>query len=191
VLRSATARLPAEDPNDKGAEPAIGLLRQRDPRAWRDFFLRETPAIFRYVRARLDSAEDAEDLTSQVFEEAWRHIETLQDRGLPPRAWLYGIARNVVGTHRRRLFQRPPILAIEAFDGTGGDPAGTPETLDMVRAITSLKRSQAEIIALRFVHGLSLQETAMALGTSVDGVKGRQARALAELRDRLDGKNSP
>jgi RNA polymerase sigma-70 factor (ECF subfamily) len=91
-----------------------------------------------------------------------------------------------VGTHRRKLFRRPPILAIEAFDGSGGDPAAGSWALDLIRAIRELPRSQGEVIALRFVHGLSLEETAAALGTSIDSVKGKQARALETLRKRLD-----
>jgi len=186
LLRSALERTPFSE--SRGAErvAGVGALRDREPDAWRALFAQEAPAIFRYVRGRIGSAEDAEDLTSQVFEEAWRHIGTLRDQGLPPRAWLFGIARNLVGTHRRKLFRRPPILAIEAFDGSGGDPASSPEALDLVRAIHSLRSAHAEVIALRFVHDLSIEETAAALGITVDSVKGKQARALATLRKQMD-----
>lgn len=166
--------------------PGIRDLRQRDPGAWRTLLMDETPAVYRYVRARVRSAEDAEDLTSEVLEEAWRCIGSLEDRGLPPRSWLFGIAARVVARHWRRHFRRPPALSIAAFDGTGGDPAGRTDSLDLVRGIAALKRQHAEVIVLRFLHGLSIHETASLLDASVDAIKGRQARALEELRRRLD-----
>lgn len=169
------------------AGATVAALRERDPGAWRVLFTEEMAAIYRYALSRVGSAADAEDLASQVFEEAWRSAHSLEDVGLPPRAWLFGIARNVVSGHRRRLFRRPPQVAIEAYDGSGNDPALAPDLIDLARAIARLSGPQAEVISLRFIHGLSLQETASVLKTTADGVKGRQARALAALRDLLGG----
>lgn len=161
-------------------------LQRREPDAWRDLFEREMPAIYRYAKSRLADASEAEDATSQVFTEAWEHAEAFQDRGLPPRAWLFGIARNVVNTHRRRWFGRPPAVAIEAFDGASADPGLDSGLLDLARSLALIDPAHAEVISLRFIHGLSIQEAAIVMGTSPDGVKGRQARALARLRDHLE-----
>jgi RNA polymerase sigma-70 factor (ECF subfamily) len=187
LLRAAFRQVgPPPSVDWHASTPQVHSLRQRDPETWRVFVSSEAPAIYRYVFGRLGHAADAEDVTSEVMEEAWRHAPKLEDRGLPARAWLFGIAANVVNRHRRRRFQRPPALSIEAFDGAGGDPGGRAQMLDLVREIAALDRGYAEVITLRFVHDLSLQETAVALGTTVDSVKGRQARALAKLRRRLD-----
>jgi RNA polymerase sigma factor (sigma-70 family) len=83
------------------------------------------------------------------------------------------------------------VLALEAFDAPDERMAMDAETLDLARAIQGLDRVQAEVVSLRFIFGLSLQETAAVLGTSVDGVKGRQARALKALRDALTEKAAP
>lgn len=163
----------------------VDLLRRRDPDAWRTFFEREMPAIYKYAMSRLGNPSEAEDVTSQVFEEAWDHAGSVEDHGLPARAWLFGIARNVVNTHRRKWTRRPAIVALEGFDGGAVDPSLSPELMDLARGIAMLDRSHSEVISLRFINGLSLQETAAVLGTSIDGVKGRQARALAELRRHL------
>lgn len=168
------------------AEPVqIRLLRRRDPDAWHALYSDEMRAIYRYARARVGSATDAEDLTARVFEEAWKHAESLEDRGLPPRAWLFGIARHVVASHRRHWLRKPPHLSIEGFDAAGDESRPSPELLDVARAIRQLPAKQAEVVTLRFLHGLSLQETAAVVGASVDAIKGRQARALAELRRML------
>lgn len=168
-----------------GGEPAVRLIREQDPEAWRAFFEQEMPAIYRYAYARLGDPGRAEDATGEVFEHAWKSAGALEDLGHPPRAWLFGIAKNVVNSHRRWLFRRAPEVSIEAFDGSCDDPAISPEKLDLVRAITTLDRAHAEVVTLRFLHGLSLAETAATIGVSVDAVKGRQARALLALREVL------
>jgi len=173
------------------AQPAVRLIREKNPEAWRAFFEQEMPAIYRYAYARLGDPGRAEDATADVFEQAWKSAGALEDLGHPPRAWLFGIARNVVNSHRRWLFRRAPEVSIEAFDGGGDDAALAPEKLDLVRAIAALDRPHAEVITLRFLHGLSLAETAVAIGASVDAVKGRQARALMALRDLLTPETPP
>ena len=178
----------AEPPaaTEAGAEPEfIERLRRREPGAWRELFEREMPAIYRYAYSRVPSAGDAEDLASLVFEQAWRSAEHLQDRGLPARAWLFGIARHVVTEHRRRLFRAPPVVALEAFDGPDEGLEGHAEQLALAKAVASLPRADAEVVTLRFLHGLSLAETAEAMATTVDAVKARQARALRKLRELL------
>jgi RNA polymerase sigma-70 factor (ECF subfamily) len=165
--------------------PGIDDLRGRDHDAWRALFDREMPAIYRYAVSRLGDGAAAEDATSEVFEQAWEHAHMLDDQGLPARAWLFGIARHVVNSQRRCWFRRPPQVALESFDGGAADGALSPERLDLARAIAALEPGYGEIIGLRFIHGLSLHETAAALSLSVDAVKGRQARALVALRARL------
>jgi RNA polymerase sigma-70 factor (ECF subfamily) len=177
-----------EDPPAAVPGVSIGSIQRQDPRAWHVLFAEEMPAVYRYVRSRIPSEHDAEDLTSQVFEEAWRRASALEDRGLPVRAWLFGIARNIVSSHRRRWVLRPPVLSLDAVDGAIGDGGHDPELIDLASAISSLSAAHSEVITLRFLHGLSLEETAAVLDTTVDGVKGRQARAVAQLRELLVGK---
>ncbi|MFQ5381238.1 MAG: RNA polymerase sigma factor, partial [Dehalococcoidia bacterium] len=190
-LLVAVTRATAGDDDLEPPTGSIAAINHRDPESWHALFSAEMPAIYRYALSRVGNPSDAEDLTSQVFEEAWKSASSLEDRGIPPRGWLFGIARNVVGSHRRRLFRRPPELNIEAYEAAADDPALAPEAMDLANAIGRLPRSQAEVVTLRFLHGLSLQETAEALSTTVDGVKGRQARALASLRGIMEGSSLP
>jgi RNA polymerase sigma-70 factor (ECF subfamily) len=182
VVRLEKPREPVSRPV---AGPRVDEIRGRDHRAWHTLFDREMPAIYRYALSRLGDGAAAEDATSEVFEQAWEHAHTLDDHGLPARAWLFGIARHVVNSHRRHWFRRPPQVALEAFDGGAADAALSSDRLDLARAIEALDPGYGEIISLRFIHGLSLQETATALALSIDAVKGRQARALVALRERL------
>lgn len=166
-----------------GAE--IEALRGRDPEAWRLLFEREMRSIYRYALGRLGDGSRAEDATAEVFEAAWQNATSLADRGLPPRAWLFGIARNVVGTHWRRWFRQPPQLSLDALEAPSTNGAIDHDAIDLSQAIARLEPAHAEVITLRFVHGLSLQEAAATLEVSVDAIKGRQARALSALREIL------
>lgn len=183
-LLMALARQLPPTPVSGGASPPIHALKDREPAAWEEFFRQEMPAIYRYALSRLGRADDAEELTADVFAEAWSHVGRLVDEGLPARAWLFGIARNLVAMRRRFLFRQPPMFALESVTAEGR--AEVPgELLDLGRAMQDLAPSQAEVINLRFIQGLSLAETAAVTGMSIDAVKGRQARALVELRRRL------
>lgn len=184
LLLAAAGRPIAFDAIDHDIE--IARLRRRDDGTWSELFAREMPAIYRYALARLGDAGDAEDAASQVFEEAWKSAPSLEDQGLPARAWLFGIARNVVNRRRTLLFRKPPALRLELFDAPHEEWRLSPELADLGAAVRTLPAKHAEVVALRFIHGLSLEETAAVLKTSVDGVKGRQARALSRLRELLD-----
>ena len=184
VLAALAGLLPAE-PAAAPDVDEIAALRRREPGAWDALFEREMPAIYRYAYGSVGNAQEAEDIAGATFAEAWESAGRLEDYGLPARAWLFGIARNIIGGHRRRLFRKPPPLSLEPFDAPDERARMTPELLDLARAIAGLDRAHAEVVVLRFIHGLSLQEAAAVLGTSVDGVKGRQARALVRLREQL------
>jgi RNA polymerase sigma factor (sigma-70 family) len=179
------AAKPAEEVSPAPATGFLASLRRGDHDAWRSLFEAESATIHRYAFSRLGRAEDAEDVTNQVFEEAWRSMARYRDEGLPLRAWLFGIARNLAASHRRRFMGRNAQVSIDALQIEGRADAAQTEMLDLVRALASIDPGQAETISLRYIHGLSLIETANVLGTTVDGVKGRQQRALAALKQRL------
>ncbi len=185
LLALARAFEPRPHASPPPAGPTIDALRRRDEGAWTALFEREARPLLRYAYSRLGRWPDAEDAVSRVFQEAWQHIDSLEDRGLPPRAWLFGIARHVVGTMRRGLARRPPIVSLDAVTASTPGPDGL--QIELARALQRLPAKDAEVLTLRFLHGLSLAETALAMDTTVDAVKARQARALRRLRSELEG----
>jgi RNA polymerase sigma-70 factor (ECF subfamily) len=163
----------------------LDALRRGDHDAWRRLFEEESPALYRYALSRLGAREDAEDVTNQVFAEAWRGMGRYRDEGLPVRAWLFGIARRLTSRHRARFMARNPQVSIEALNLEGSADAVDEERMALAQALAGLDPAQTEVLTLRFIHGLSLAEVAAILKTSVDGVKGRQKRALEALRSAL------
>ena len=73
----------------------------RDPDALEDFYREHLHAVQVYVARRVSSAEDAADLTADVFVRAIDASARYRGDGASALAWLYGIARHVVADHHR------------------------------------------------------------------------------------------
>lgn len=145
-------------------------------------------AIFRYLRARTGDQQTAEDLTSEVFRRMLTHLPRYRPLGLPFRAWLFRIAHNLLVDHYRQ--ERGHVFVkLQETDQQGqreADPASVVErqlTLEEShRALSDLEPAQRDVLALRFLSGLSLREVAQALNRTEDSVKALQRRGLAALR---------
>ena len=73
----------------------------RDPDALEAFYREHIEAVQRFVARRVDTPEDAADLTAEVFLAAIHASRSYRGDAAAPRAWLYGIARRVVASHHR------------------------------------------------------------------------------------------
>ncbi|PFG75374.1 RNA polymerase sigma factor [Tepidiforma thermophila] len=165
---------------------------RRDPAAWETLFERHYRSVYAYLRFRLASPQEAEDLASQVFETAYARADTFDYRGVPIQAWLLAIARNLARDAIKKRIRRGPSDDLEAADLAGmlaeADPApGVHLRSDLARALAELTEDQREVIRLRFILDKSVAETAVLMDRSEDAVKNLQRRALAALQRALGG----
>jgi len=174
-----------------------GLVGRAGPRA-RGAVDRETLAgiyeqfhepIYSYVYRRVNDVEMASDLAAEVFH---RLLRSVQQKGFPEcelRAWLYRTAHNLVVDHYRRQTHRQHLPLEEDLVDGGEDPAGLVEqkaNADRVRrALQYLTDAQQQVIALKFLQGLTNQEVAEILDRSVGAIKLLQHRGLAALQRHL------
>ncbi len=134
----------------------------------------------------------AEDLTSETFLRALRRIHSFSWQGKDIAAWFITIARNLVADHVKSARFRFEVTTADLRDADRSIDAPDNEVLDRERddrllcAIRGLRPSQAECLALRFLQGLTLAETARVLGRSEGAVKQLQLRAIRALRDVLE-----
>jgi RNA polymerase sigma-70 factor (ECF subfamily) len=169
----------------------VDRARTGDQHALADLYDWYMPRVYRYAVARLGNTAEAEDLTEEVFLKMLGGITSFRWRDVPFSSWLFRIAHNEVATHFRRTAQRggPTAgLSEDMVDGNDG-PAARVEamlTLEEVRRATdALPDAQREVIVLRFAVGLSITETAKALGKREGNVKALQHKAVARLQKML------
>ena len=156
----------------------LDALRARDPQAWTALFEDHRDLVFRSALAQTGARETAEDITGQVFLEAIEGIGRYRDRGRPLSAWLLTIAKHrSLDAVRKRRRERAAALPIAGTDVPASDPA--------LLALASLTVDQRQIIHLRFVEDLSVDEVARVTGRSAGAVKALQHRALHQLRSQL------
>jgi RNA polymerase sigma-70 factor (ECF subfamily) len=152
---------------------------------------RHRESIFRYLWIRLDDRQLAEDLTGDVFMRMLDALPRYQMKGLPFRAWLYRIAHNLMIDHFRKLNHQAAMpLEIAEEQKAGDDPDRAIEQILMSErlqtALMDLEPTQCDVVTLRFLVGLSLQETALTVGKTEAAVKALQHRGLGSLRRALE-----
>ena len=139
-----------------------------------------------YIRARIRSAADADDLFSEVFEKILRKIDGFDPEKASLNTWIFTITRNTVIDHFRR--SRPS----EELDENLSDDTELDEDLlnteslgELASALRSLPQQLMDIIVLRYYDGKPLTEIAEMMGLSYGAVKLRHQNALMLLRKAL------
>jgi RNA polymerase sigma-70 factor (ECF subfamily) len=146
-------------------------------------------AIYRYIYRQVSDVETARDLAAEVFH---RFLKAIQKGKGPDRelqAWLYRTAYNCVVDHYRRQKHRQHLPLKEDLIDVKDDPVKLAEghiSAEKVQAaLQHLTPDQKQVLILKFLEGLSNQETAMVLNKPVGAVKSLQHRALAALQRQL------
>lgn len=155
------------------------------------------PRVWRYVRARVPSDADAEDVTSEVFTRAMGSLHRFDPSKGTEAAWVVGIARHAVADHWRR--KRPEDPAAEPPEGIDGGasprgwadvPAESAVRGDDARTLASHMRSlserEREAVALRFGAELSSPEIGDAMGISPTAARMLVHRGVTKLREVMD-----
>lgn len=178
-------------------EALLGLLRQRDSRAFRQLMMRNNQRLFRTARAFMKSDADAEDVVQEAYVCAFERLDSFRgDAALS--TWL---VRIVVNEARQRLRNEKPRVAADtldhlphastvlAFPGTE-DPSMTAARTELRHlledAIDALAPDFRAVFMLREIEGCSIEETAVALGIRPETVKTRLHRARRFIRALLE-----
>lgn len=147
------------------------------------------PPIYRYVYRRLGHVDTARDVTSGVFQRLLAAFHEGNGPHSELRAWLYRTAHNAVVDYYRRQQHRQHLPVDEALIDSNANPGQDAERRiladDVRRALGKLTPNQQQVIALKFLEGLSNKEVAAVLGKSEGAVKSLQHRGLAALRRHL------
>jgi RNA polymerase sigma-70 factor (ECF subfamily) len=164
----------------------LALAARSDPDAFGLLYERHRLAIYRYLRTRTRSDDDAGELTAIVFERALQAIPRYRPSGGGFVAWLIRIARNAAVDSHRRAATAP--LDIDLSDVRA---AGTPEERvladearsSVLTAVAGLPPIQREAIVLRYAAGLTAREIGEVIGRSDQATQKLLTRALATIRE--------
>lgn len=146
--------------------------------------------IYRFIYWQTQNPDQAQDLTSLVFERAWRARASF--KGGSVQAWLYRIARNSVIDHWRKKKE----LLVDDVEGLTETPADNQAPYDfdqerllerLTEALATLPGELRAVVVLRFIEGLSARQVAEILEISEVNVRVIQYRALKKMRKQIDG----
>jgi RNA polymerase sigma-70 factor (ECF subfamily) len=187
-----TQSRPSSDADTDADDATIIQLSRHEPEYFTVLFRRHAPQLQRYVVRRL-GPDAADDIVAETFLLAFRQRDRYDPERADARPWLYGIATNLIGRHRRA-----EIRLYRALARTGADPvmeSFTDRVDDRVSATAAGRRLAAALgrlstelrdtLLLAAWGDLSYDDVATALGVPVGTVRSRLSRARSKLRQAL------
>ena len=153
---------------------------QADPARFVEVYDRYVDRVFAYVSRRTGSRTVAEDITSEVFQQALSNLPRFEWRGVPFAAWLYRMAANATADYWRRQGREsqepPPDLPDERVHEE------LERRISLFQLVDRLPELQRRVIEMRFVEDKSVRDVAATLDRTEGAVKQLQLRALENLR---------
>ena len=186
----------------RGARPAVdpeGLLldfstllercRKGDALAWEALVRRFQSRVYSMAYHYMRDAEEARDVAQEIFIRIYERLETFRgaETFVP---WMLRLARNCCVDRLRRQKVRRPAVSVPLDEELqiAADEPSAHETVEqdarrrlLYRALDGLSEKNREMILLKDIHGLKLEEIADMLALPLGTVKSRSNRARLEL----------
>lgn len=143
--------------------------------------------VFRYLRARCPTDDEAADLTATAFERAWQSRHRFRGSSSGSSAWIFQIARRLAIDAARTRTARQRGLILWPPPGTAPDPAELVlrDERDHLLAtrLQSLPDLQREVLLLRFAGGLTSRAIGEVIGKREEATQKLITRALGRLKE--------
>jgi RNA polymerase sigma-70 factor (ECF subfamily) len=171
----------------------VRLAQDGDGEAFGKLYDRYVDMVFRFIYFRVNDRALAEDFTSETFLRALRRISSISYQGRDIGAWFITIARNIVLDHLKSARHRLELTTADTLEGKEQVASTEEAVLDLLQserlmqAVAQLGDEQRECVMLRFVHGLSVSETAKVMNKNDGAIKALQHRAVRKLADLVGG----
>ena len=184
---------------DRSEEPLLDVsmlverCRQGDDLAWEALVRSCQARVFAVAYHYMRNAEEARDMAQEIFVRIYQRLDSFQggDGFLP---WMMRLARNACIDRLRMLRARPPASDLPVEDGPqiadgGPDPEESSEARErtrlLYRALDQMSERNRELILLKEIQELKLEEIASLLALPLGTVKSRSSRARVELALKL------
>lgn len=164
----------------------VESVRRGEPGAFEALVHETQRSVYSLVYRIVGNAEDAADVTQDVYLRVWRGLRTFRgDANFS--TWLYRVAANAALTHvKRRNRAGAPIDPVELPEvpvEDGSEQRADAELLE--RALAVLPPTQRAVVVLKDVYGWSCEEIGKQMDTTEGAVKVRLFRARQRLADEL------
>jgi RNA polymerase sigma-70 factor, ECF subfamily len=168
----------------------IERAKQGDTGAIGELYESHRLGIYRYLYYRTGDPQSADDLTSEVFLRMIRALAGYRHEQGTFQGWLFQIAHNLLNDHYRKNNGKSYVQLEENFmeDPLNNHSRPVEQSLNAVtlkQALEALSGDQRDVIVLRFITGMPINQVAQTLNRSEDSVKALQRRALLSLRSVL------
>ena len=171
----------------------VQRCRHGDDLAWEALVRRYHGRIHAVAYHYLRNADEARDMTQEIFIRIYQQLPSFRrgDRFVP---WMIRVARNATIDRLRRRKARPPLSDVPADGGLPLAAAGpTPEESSLeesrrellYRAMDGMSEKSREILLLKEIQGLKVEEISRMLRLPTGTIKSRASRARVELASRV------
>ena len=190
-MRAGRARLAIGE----GFPEVLHAARARAPWAFERLYVELAPVVGGYLR--LQGAAEPDDLTSETFLGVFGRLASFEGSEQQFRSWVFTIAHRRLIDERRRAVRRPTTMTADTdlLDRAGGDVEqdafavlGTARVYELCAGLSD---DQREVLILRVVGDLTVEQVAAIVDKSVGAVKALQRRALPALRRKLERDGVP
>ncbi len=149
--------------------------------------------LYRYVRYRVDSLQEAEDLTALAFERALTHRASYDPAKSAFSTWLFRIARNAIINHQVQHRRRGTAIGLEEIADLPVETQSPEEAVihkeasqRLLQQMSTLSPRDQDILALKFAGRLTNREIAETLELNEKTVSVILLRGLRKLRQRIE-----
>lgn len=162
----------------------IAALKKRDNVVVELIVEEHYEAIFNYCYVRIRQKEEAEDLTQEVFLNFFKAIHRYEDRG-KPRAYLFQIANHLCINWAKK--NKPAYVEdIESYGFTMDIFHKKITNMDLQQAIQLLSDTEREVILLRYMHDLPIQEMTIILKKNRFAIHYQLRKGLEKLKKYME-----
>lgn len=175
-------------------EPYLNYRAAYDPAEFIKIFDHFWPRIYKYIRYRIGNQDEAEDLTSRVFEQVLANIGRYNPERAPFSRWIFTIAHNTLtdylrrrGRHREVSFDLLGELACTGI-GPADELIQKEMREELLRAMSRLSDRERDILGLKFAAGLTNNAISEMTELTASNVAIIIFRALKRLRADLAAK---
>lgn len=176
-------------------DPVLTAARRGSPEAFQALYTDLVRPVAAYLRGK--GVPDVEDLTSEVFLAVFTGLDRFTGGQGEFRSWVFTIAHRRVVDHWRRAARTLDTTEHDPDDDPRTTPSAEDEALDALgtarvhELLAELTPDQRDVLLLRVVADLTVEQAAAVVGKPVGAVKALQRRGLAALRRLVEAEGVP